>query len=127
MIQKGTYFKVGDNSGAKVVACIHVGKGYRKRYARLGDVIIVSVKSLRTKRRKASKIKKGDVLNGLIVRTKVVFASYSAETLSFFNNSIVLLNDNFKFLGTRVFGPVPFTLRGSRFLRVVSLAAGAVK
>jgi len=96
MIQKGTYFKVVDNSGAKKACCIHVSGGYRKRYGKTGDVVVVSIKSLRAKRREVSKIKKGDVLKALIVKTKVFRPSYSQESVSFFENSVVLLNNQKK-------------------------------
>ena len=77
MIQKGTYFKVVDNSGAKKACCIHVSGGYRKRYGKTGDVIVVSIKSLRAKRREVSKIKKGDVvkLAKELLKKEVLFKS----------------------------------------------------
>ena len=127
MIQKGTYFNVADNSGAKKVCCIHVSGGYRKRYGKTGDVVIVSVKSLRSKRREVSKIKKGDILKALIVKTKVYKPSYSSEVISFFENSVVLLNNQNKLLGTRVFGPIQKTFRYTKFLRILSLASGVIK
>ena len=87
MIQKGTYLNVIDNSGAKEVCCIHVLNGYRKRYAVIGDVIVVSIKSLRIKRRSHAKVKKGEVLKALIVRTKTNIKSYALEQLNFLENS----------------------------------------
>jgi len=127
MIQKGTYLNVADNSGAKKVCCIHVSGGYRKRYAKEGDVVIVSVKSLRSKRREVSKIKKGDILKALIVKTKLYRPSYSDEAVSFFENSVVLLNNQNKLLGTRVFGPIRKSFRYTKFLKVLSLASGVIK
>jgi large subunit ribosomal protein L14 len=127
MIQKGTYFKVVDNSGAKKACCIHVSGGYRKRYGKTGDVIVVSIKSLRAKRREVSKIKKGDVLKALIVKTKVFKPSYSQECVSFFENSVVLLNNQNKLIGTRVFGPIEKTFRYTKYLRILSLASGVIK
>ncbi len=127
MIQKGTYFKVVDNSGAKKACCIHVSGGYRKRYGKTGDVIVVSIKSLRAKRREVSKIKKGDVLKALIVKTKVFRPSYSQESVSFFENSVVLLNNQNKLIGTRVFGPIEKTFRYTKYLRILSLASGVIK
>ena len=127
MIQKGTYLNVIDNSGAKDVCCIQVLKGYRKRYATIGDIIIVSIKSLRLKRRSLSKIKKGEVSKALVVRTKVSKNSYSFESSNFFENSVVLLNRQNKLLGTRIFGVVPKYFRYTKFLRIVSLASGFVK
>ena len=127
MIQKGTYLNVIDNSGAKDVCCIQVLKGYRKRYATIGDIIIVSIKSLRLKRRSLSKIKKGEVSKALVVRTKVSKNSYSFESSNFFENSVVLLSRQNKLLATRIFGVVPKYFRHTKFLRIVSLASGFVK
>ena len=127
MIQKGTYLKVIDNSGAKKASCIHVVGGYRKRYGKTGDIIVVSIKSLRSKRREVSKIKKGDVVKALIVQTKVYHPSYSNEIVSFFENSVVLLNNQNKLLGTRVFGPIQNTFRYTKYLRILSLSSGVIK
>ncbi len=127
MIQTGSYLNVIDNSGAKEVGVIQVLRGYRKRYAAVGDCCIVSVKSLRSKRREASKIKKGDILKALVVRTKVPIVSQSAESVGFLENAAILLSRQNKLLGTRVFGAVPKMLRYTRFLRVVSLAAGFIR
>lgn len=127
MIQKGTYLNVIDNSGAKKASCIHVLGGYRKRYGKTGDVVVVSIKSLRSKRREVSKIKKGDVVKALIVKTKVYRPSYSNEIVSFFENSVVLLNNQSKLIGTRIFGPVQKTFRYTKHLRILSLASGIIK
>ncbi|HNF30084.1 MAG TPA: 50S ribosomal protein L14 [Chitinophagaceae bacterium] len=127
MIQKGSYFRVIDNSGAKKACCIHVLGGYRKRYGKTGDIVVVSIKSLRTKRRETSKIKKGDVTKALIVKTKVYRPSYSQECVSFFENSVVLLNNQNKLLGTRIFGPVQKEFRYTKYLRILSLASGVIK
>lgn len=127
MIQKGTYLNVIDNSGAKEVCCIHVLNGYRKRYAVAGDVIVVSIKSLRTKRRSHVKIKKGEVLKALIVRTKTNIKNYSLEQLNFLENSAILLSKQDKLLGTRVFGSIPNSFRYTKFLRIISLASGFIK
>ena len=79
MIQSGTYLNVVDNSGAKDVCCIKVSKGYRRRYAAIGDVITVSVKALRSKRKATSKVKKGDVVKALVVRTKTNQKDFSGH------------------------------------------------
>ena len=127
MIQKGTYLNVIDNSGAKEVCCIHVLNGYRKRYAVVGDVVVVSIKSLRIKRRSHAKVKKGEVLKALIVRTKTNIKSYALEHLNFLENSAILLSKQDKLLGTRVFGSVPNSFRYTKFLRIISLASGFIK
>ena len=124
MIQKGSKLNVIDNSGARFVCCIHVPRGYRRRYAFIGDSIIVSVKRLRNKRKLFSKVKKGEVIKALIVRTKNSLKSYSAENLGFKENSVVLFNKQNKLIGTRLFGIIPLTFRYTKYLKLVSLAAG---
>lgn len=124
MIQKGSVLNVIDNSGANKVCCIQVFSGYRKRYGFVGDITIVSVKSLKSKRRESSKIKKGDVLKALIVRTKIVKKNYNFQETSFFENAVVLLSRQNKILGTRIFGSLPEILRYGKYLRVVSLSSG---
>jgi len=127
MIQNGTYLKVVDNSGAKDVCCIQVSKGYKKRYSHIGDVIVVSVKTLRKKRRLTAKIKKGDVTKGVIVRTRSITKSKQNEQIGFMNNCIVLLNKKNTLIGTRVFGAIPNMFKYSKYLRLASLCAGTVK
>jgi large subunit ribosomal protein L14 len=127
MIQKGTFLNVIDNSGAKEVCCIQVTRGYRKRYASVGDVVIVSIKSLRLKRKKFARIKKGDVSRALVIRTKSLQKSYTQEPIGFLENGVVLLSRQNKLLGTRIFGAVPQKFRFSKFLRIMSLASGFVK
>ena len=126
MIQAGTFLNVIDNSGAKNVSCIKVLSGYRRRYAGVGDLIVVSVKNLRTKRRSTSKIKKGEMSKAVVVRTKATIKSFSGERVNFFENSAVLLNNQKKPLGTRIFGSLPKNFRFTKYLRLVSLSAGIV-
>jgi large subunit ribosomal protein L14 len=127
MIQKGTYLNVIDNSGAKEVCCIHVLNGYRKRYAVIGDVIVVSIKSLRLKRRSHAKINKGEVLKALVVRTRVCTRTYSLEQTCYLENAVILLSTQYKLLGTRIFGVVPNSFRYTKFLRIISLSSGFTK
>jgi large subunit ribosomal protein L14 len=124
MIQKGSKLTVIDNSGARLVSCIHVPGGYRRRYAFIGDNIVVSVKKLRNKRKLFSKVKKGDVIKALIIRTKKCLKSYSADHLSFKENSVVLFNKQNKLIGTRLFGIIPLYFRYTRYLKLVSLTSG---
>ena len=126
MIQTNTYLNVIDNSGAKNVACIKVAPGYKKRYAAIGDIITVSVKNLRSKRRATSKVKKGEVLKALIVRTKSNLKDYSGKTLNFFENSVVLLNNKNRLIGTRVFGVIPKIFRFTKHLKIASLSVGLI-
>jgi large subunit ribosomal protein L14 len=127
MIQKGTCLNVVDNSGAKTVRCIQVIKGYRSRYANIGDIIVVSIKSLRIKRRLTTKVKKGGVCKALVIRTKYSYKCYGSEELNFFNNDVVLLSRQDRLLATRIFGLLPRTFRFSKYLRIVSLSSGFIK
>lgn len=126
MIQSGTYLNVIDNSGAKNVCCIKVLSGYKRRYAKIGDLIVVTVKNLRTKRRSTSKIKKGEVTKGIVVRTKTILKTFSGENLSFFENAVVLLNNQKKPIGSRIFGSLPKVFRYTKHLRLVALSAGLI-
>jgi len=124
MIQKGTFLKVIDNSGAKNVCCIRIVSNQKYRYAYTGDILLVSVKKLRAKRRFASKVKKGQLIRALVVRTKKKTSYFSGDNLSFFENSVILLKKNNKLVGTRIFGLLPRLLRYSQYMRLLSLCAG---
>jgi len=126
MIQNGTYLNIVDNSGARSAFCIKVLSGFSRRYARIGDIVVVSIKSLRTKRRLTSKAKKGEIYKAVIVRTKVGKTFISGNKLSFFENSAILLVKQKKFLGTKIFGAIPQFFRYTKFLKVASLSAGLV-
>lgn len=127
MVQSGSLLNVVDNSGAKKVACIKVLGGYKKRYGRLGDLLVVSVKSMRKRKQGTFKIKKGDVVKALIIRDKVDTKSLQTDSFSFFENSVVLLTRQKKLIGTRVFGGIPKIFRYSPYLRISSLSAGLFK
>ena len=127
MIQKESYLHVIDNSGAKIFNCIYVGKGYRRRYAELGDIVLGSIKTLRTKRKSTVKIKKGAIVNALIVRTKVYRKSFVGDSYKFFTNAVVLLNKQNKLIGTRIFGGLHSSFRHTRFFKLIFLSAGNVK
>lgn len=118
MIQMQTRLGVADNSGARQVMCIKVLGGSRRRYARIGDVIKVSIKDAIPRGR----VKKGDVLNALVVRTKAGERRTDGSLVRFDDNAVVLLNPQLQPIGTRVFGPVTRKLRTERFMRIVSLA-----
>lgn len=127
MIQIGSYLNVIDNSGAKKVACIRINASCKKRYAFLGENIIVSVKTLRSKRRSFSKVKKGEIFNALIVKTIKEKKDYFKNSFSFFNNSVVLLSRKNKLIGTRVFGVVPKYFRFTKYARLIYLSSGSLK
>lgn len=124
MIQSGTKLRVVDNSGSKLAVCFKIIKGYKKRYASIGNVIMVSIKKLRNKRRLVSKTKKGEVHKGLIIRTKKNINIFNGDAMNFNENSIILLNQKNKLIGTKIFGTVPKTLRFTKFLKIISLSSG---
>lgn len=118
MIQVTTKMEVADNSGAKVVECIKVLGGSRRRYAGLGDIVVVSVKECLPN----TKVKKGDVMKAVIVRTAQEFRRPDGTYIKFDKNSAVLINPQREPIGTRIFGPVARELRAKKFMRIVSLA-----
>lgn len=118
MIQTATYLTVADNSGARKVMCIKVLGGTRRRYASVGDVIVVSVKEAIPE----AKVKKGDVLKAVIVRTSKEISRLDGTYIRFDDNSAVLINNQLEPLGTRVFGPVARELRAKKFMKIISLA-----
>lgn len=118
MIQMQTMLDVADNSGARRVMCIKVLGGTRRRYAKIGDVIKVSVKEAIPR----GKVKKGEVLNAVIVRTKKGVRRSDGSSIRFDDNAVVLLNAQLQPIGTRVFGPITRELRGENFMKIISLA-----
>ena len=118
MIQQESRLAVADNSGAKEVLCIRVLGGSKRRYARVGDTIVVSVKSAIP----GGNIKKGEVSKAVVVRTKKEFRRKDGSYIRFDENAAVLLNQNDEPRGTRIFGPVARELREREYMRIVSLA-----
>lgn len=118
MIQMQSELEVADNSGAKRVMCIKVLGGSHRRYARIGDVIRVSIKDASPR----SKVKKGDVYLAVIVRTKKALKRQDGSAIRFDSNAAVILNNQFQPIGTRIFGPVTRELRGEKFMKIISLA-----
>ena len=118
MIQVQSYLDVADNSGARRVMCIKVLGGSHRRYARIGDVIKVTVKDAIPR----GKVKKGQVLNALVVRTKSGVRRQDGSLIRFDYNAAILLNNQDAPIGTRVFGPVTRELRNEKFMRIISLA-----
>lgn len=127
MIQHGTFLRVLDNSGAKLVLCIKVLSGYRRRYAGVGDQILISIKKTRKKRKALLKIKKGEIYSALILRTRQSFAVASGTKFSFFENGVILLTKNNKCVGTRIFGAILKRFRYTKFLKISLLASGLIK
>ena len=118
MIQVHTQLTVTDNSGAKRLFCIRVLGGTRRRYARVGDIIVVSVKEALPH----SKVKKGDVMRAVVVRTAKETRRGDGSYIKFDDNSAVLINTAGDPIGTRIFGPVARELRARRFMKIISLA-----
>ena len=118
MIQQETRLKVADNSGAKEVLCIRVLGGSGRRYARVGDLIVVSVKSAIP----GGNVKKGEVSRAVVVRTKKEYRRSDGSYIRFDENAAVLLNAQGEPRGTRIFGPVARELRERQYMRIVSLA-----
>lgn len=118
MIQAETRLTVADNSGAKTVYCIKVLGGTGRRYASIGDIIVVSVKEAIPN----AKVKKGDVLKAVVVRTKKEIRRPDGSYIRFDDNSAVLIGPNKEPIGTRIFGPVARELRAKNFMKIISLA-----
>ena len=118
MIQMQTVLNAADNSGARSVQCIKVLGGSNRRYARVGDVIKVSIKDAIPR----GKVKKGEVYNAVVVRTRKGIRRTDGSSIRFDQNAAVLLNAKLEPIGTRIFGPVTRELRSERFMKIVSLA-----
>lgn len=127
MIQKETYLNIIDNSGVKKVACLHVYGGYRKRYATSGDIILASVKSIKTNDKGESKFKKGDITKVLILHTRVLSKSFYSNQKKHYENAGILVSNTNKIVGSKVFASVDANLRYSKFLKVLTLAHGIYK
>ncbi len=118
MIQQETELEVADNSGARRVRCIRVLGGSKRRYGRVGDVIVCSVKEAIPR----GKVKKGDVVYAVIVRTRKPVKRPDGSAIRFDSNAAVIINKQGEPIGTRIFGPVPRELRARRFMKIISLA-----
>lgn len=118
MIQMQTNLSVADNSGARRVQCIKVLGGSMRRYANIGDIIKVTVKDAIPR----GKVKKGDVYNAVVVRTKKGVRRADGSLIRFDGNAAVLLTNQLQPIGTRIFGPVTRELRSERFMKIISLA-----
>ena len=118
MIQVQTRLKVADNTGARVIMCIHVVGGSRHRYAAVGDVIIASVKQASP----SSSVKKGEVVRAVVVRTRKEIRRRDGSYIRFDDNAAVIINAQNEPIGTRIFGPVARELRERKFMKIVALA-----
>ena len=118
MIQNETKLDIADNSGAKKVQCIKVLGGSKRKYAAVGDIIVVSVKEAIPRGR----VKKGDIHKAVIVRTSKEIRRVDGSAIRFDKNAAVLINNQFEPIGTRIFGPVTRELRAKNFMKIISLA-----
>ena len=118
MIQTQTILRVADNSGAKLLSCIKVLGGSKRRYASIGDIIVVTVKEAMPN----SKVRKGDVVRAVVVRTAKEIRRGDGSYIKFDDNSAVLIDQQHEPIGTRIFGPVARELRAKRFMKIISLA-----
>ena len=126
MIQQQTILKVADNSGAKTAKCIKVLGGFKKRYAKLGDIIVVSIQQLRNKSKKTSKVSKGEVFRALVIKTKKQCKRKDGSMFLLQENSIVLINKQGNPVGTRILGPMPKLLKKKKFMKLISLSVGLI-
>ncbi|WP_343128132.1 50S ribosomal protein L14 [Buchnera aphidicola (Takecallis taiwana)] len=118
MIQEQTILYIADNSGAKSAMCIRVLGGSKKRYAKIGDIIKVSIKEAVPR----GKVKKGEVFNAVVVRTKKGIRRTDGSLIRFDHNACVILNNVNQPIGTRIFGPITRELRTEKFMKIISLA-----
>ncbi len=118
MIQMQTVLNVADNSGARKVTCVKVLGGSKRRYASVGDIVVVAVREAMPN----SKVKKGDVMKAVVVRTAKEVRRPDGSYLKFDDNSAVLISNQMEPIGTRIFGPVARELRAKQFMKIVSLA-----
>lgn len=131
MIQQETILRVADNSGAKTVKCIKVLGGYKKKYAKLGDLIVVSIQELRNKAKITSKVKKGEIYKAIIIRTKKKIKKkdgtilYSTKKTSS-NNAVTLINKKGNPIATRITEPIPFKLKKKQFMKFINLSTGLI-
>jgi large subunit ribosomal protein L14 len=127
MIQKGSLLKISDNCGAKEARCIRIFKSKKKTASR-GELILVSVRELRSSKRSSVRVKKGEIYNALITRTKVFKKNNFIDVglTSFTENSVLLLNKQFKLIGSRILGPISKQFKTSKFSRFVLLSSGLV-
>src|SRR5687768_3225284 len=126
MIQQESILKVADNSGAKTVKCIKVLGGFKKRYATLGDIIVVSVKELRNRSKKTSKVLKGNVFRALILKVKSKYKKKDGNIFFFKENVVDLIKKQGTPVGNRILTPLPKKLKKKKFLKFISLSIGLI-
>jgi large subunit ribosomal protein L14 len=126
MIQQQTILRITDNSGGKSVKCIKILGGFRRRFASIGDVIVVSIQQLRNKSKILSKIKKGEIYKGLITKTKKSIKKKDGLVTFFDKNCVVLINKQNTPLGTRIVGPVSKKIKQEKYLKFTAISTGLI-
>lgn len=126
MIQPKSVLRVSDNSGARTVRCIRILGGFKKKYAKLGDFIIVSVQKLRNRFRNRSKVKKHDIYKALIVKTKIGFKRLTGTRLTYGNNAVVLMNKQGNPIGSRITCPLPRFFKIKKYQKFTSISPGLI-
>jgi large subunit ribosomal protein L14 len=124
MVQQNTILKVSDNSGAKTVKCIKVLGGFKKKIAKVGDIIVVSIQQIRKKIN--VKVKKKEVYQALLVRTKVPYNKKNGFKDLFFENSVILINKQGNPIGTRILGPLSRTLKKKKLQKILSISSSVI-
>lgn len=126
MIQQQTLLNVSDNSGAKTAKCIKVLGGFKKKFSKIGDMIVISIQKLRNKTKINLKVKKGEIYKAIIIKTKKPLKIKDGTYLRFSYNSVCLLNKQHKLLSTRILGPIPKKFRKNKFIKLASLSSGFI-
>ena len=126
MIQQQTVLNVSDNSGVKQVKCIKVLGGFKRRFAVIGDTIIVTVSKIRKKSKQTTKIKKGEIFKALIIKTKKKSIDKDGAGLGFEENSVILLNNNYSPVSNRILGNIPKILKKTKLAKFGSISLGIV-
>lgn len=126
MIQQQTFLRVSDNSGAKWVKCIKILGGLKKKYGKIGDIIIVSIQQLRNKSKKISKVKKKEIYQALIIKTKTKALVKTGYQKGFTKNSVILLNKQGNLIGTRILSGISKDLTKNKFQKFISISAGFI-
>ena len=126
MIQQQTLLKVADNSGAKTAKCIKVLGGFKRKFAYLGNIIIVSIHQLRNKSKTTSKVQRGEIYKALIIRTKTKAKRKDGSSVFFKNNCVSLINKQGNPIATRIVGPIPKSLKKKKFMKFTSISVGFI-
>ena len=127
MIQKFSVVRVIDNSGSKKAKCIHLYKGFRRRYAKIGDMIKVTLLNAKVKKHKKIKLKKGQLIKAVVVQTKYGRKDYSGNSHSFKENGIALISERKKFIGTKLYVPVLRSFRSTKYARLTNIGRSILK